>query len=66
MRRHLTNHFAAGRHLSGVILLRSGHPLVRYVNELLIVWGRFNGGRVDRPGLLPAGINLQDLINGRI
>ena len=35
---HLAAHFAAGRHTAGVILLRNGFTLSRYVQEILNLW----------------------------
>ena len=35
---HLAAHFAAGRHTSGVILMRRGFPLARFVQEVLLIW----------------------------
>jgi hypothetical protein len=38
MRRHLGDHFAAGHHTWGVILLRNGFPLARYVADIHLIW----------------------------
>jgi hypothetical protein len=35
---HLADHFAAGRHTVGVILLRKYHSMRTYVEELLRLW----------------------------
>ena len=34
----LTNHFAKGLHTWGVILVRKGFSLARYIQEMLLVW----------------------------
>ena len=38
MPRHLTHRFQAGGHTMGVILLREGWPVGRFVEELLLIW----------------------------
>jgi hypothetical protein len=38
MKDHLTDHFNAGRHTCGLILLRSGFPLARYVADIHLIW----------------------------
>jgi hypothetical protein len=35
---HLKDHFAAGHHTSGVILLRRGLPFERYLTDLRLIW----------------------------
>jgi hypothetical protein len=35
---HMANHFAAGRHTNGVLLLRHGFPLARYVQDIVLIW----------------------------
>jgi hypothetical protein len=38
MKDHLTDHFNAGRHTCGLILLRSGFPLARYAADIHLIW----------------------------
>jgi hypothetical protein len=38
MTKHLANHFTAGHHTCGVILLRDGLPLARYVADIHLIW----------------------------
>jgi hypothetical protein len=38
MPRHLVNHFVGGHHTAGVILMRAGYPLGRYIREILDHW----------------------------
>jgi hypothetical protein len=38
MTRHLGNHFAAGHQTWGLILLRDGFPLARYVADVHLIW----------------------------
>lgn len=35
---HVASHLAAGRHTCGVILLRRGLPIRRYVDDLVLMW----------------------------
>jgi len=35
---HLADHFAGDHHTWGVILLRGGFPLGRYIEDLLMIW----------------------------
>jgi hypothetical protein len=35
---HLANHFAAGHHTRGVVLLRQDFPFRAYVDDLLLLW----------------------------
>jgi len=35
---HLKDHFDAGHHTCGVILLRGGFPLMRYVADIHLIW----------------------------
>jgi hypothetical protein len=35
---HLAQHYAAGRHTWGVLILRLGFPWPRYIDNLLLVW----------------------------
>lgn len=37
MPQHLTGHFAKGRHTYGVVLLRKGFALARYVHEIAVI-----------------------------
>jgi hypothetical protein len=39
MVQHLINHYAAGHHTHGVILLRDGFPLSQYLDEIILIWG---------------------------
>ncbi len=38
MRRHLANHFQAGHHTCGLILLRNGFSVARYASEIRLIW----------------------------
>ena len=35
---HLKKHFGKGKHTMGVVLLRQGFPLSRYVEEITLIW----------------------------
>jgi hypothetical protein len=51
---HLASHFAAGGHTAGVILLRGGYPLGRYVQEILGQWKTTSADEwIDRTIYLP-------------
>jgi hypothetical protein len=51
---HLRQHFHAGQHTCGVVLLRNGFPLARYVHELLLIWGASTAAEwVDMAVYLP-------------
>lgn len=51
---HLANHFAAGRHTAGVILLRKGYTLGRYAREIVDQWVSTTADEwVDRTIYLP-------------
>jgi hypothetical protein len=39
MPQHLVDHFAAGHHTAGVILMRKGFANAVYRDELLLIWG---------------------------
>ena len=36
--RHLADHYDAGHHTAGVILLRGGFPVARYAAEIRLIW----------------------------
>ncbi len=51
---HLKDHFAAGHHTSGVILLRSGFPFGRYLRELHLIWFAMTADEwIDRTDYIP-------------
>jgi hypothetical protein len=35
---HLVAHFAGGHHTWGVVLMKEGYPVGRYIDELLTIW----------------------------
>jgi len=35
---HLKDHFTAGHHTAGVILMKIGYPVGRYLEDLLLIW----------------------------
>jgi hypothetical protein len=39
MSEHLQAHAQAGHATAGVVLMRQGHTLARFVNEILLIWG---------------------------
>jgi hypothetical protein len=41
---HLKQHFAAGHHTWGVILMREGYSVGRYLDDLLLVWSVMTAG----------------------
>jgi hypothetical protein len=54
MGQHLADHFAAGRHTAGVVLMRRGFPLARYVQDLLLIWVATEDAEwVDRVDYIP-------------
>ena len=42
MAKHLAAHFQQGRHTCGVLILRQGFPIVRYAEELVLIWSSFD------------------------
>ena len=51
---HLTDHFAAGRHTHGAILMRSGFPMAAYVQDLLLIWYATTADEwIDRTDYIP-------------
>ncbi len=38
MKQHLQDHFDAGHHTNGVILLRSGCSISQYASEIRLIW----------------------------
>lgn len=38
MARHVESHQAEGHHTLGVFYLRSGFPILRYVEDLILIW----------------------------
>jgi len=51
---HMAAHFAAGHHTAGVILMRGGYSLGRYVDDLVLVWAIETAEEwVDRTDYIP-------------
>src|SRR5262245_1608535 len=51
---HLIDHFAAGHHTAGVILLRGGYSLGRFAQEIVAQWAATTADEwVDRTIYLP-------------
>jgi hypothetical protein len=51
---HLAAHFAAGLHTAGVILMRQGFPLGRYVREIVNRWTTTTAADwIDRTDYIP-------------
>lgn len=38
MPRHLQNHYDAGHHTWGVLLMRNGYPLADFYQEIVLIW----------------------------
>ncbi|HBI44339.1 MAG TPA: hypothetical protein DDY78_16030 [Planctomycetales bacterium] len=54
MKRHLRDHFAAGRHTCGVVLTKGRFGLRRYVNDILLIWQVMTTDEwVDRTDYIP-------------
>jgi Domain of unknown function (DUF5615) len=54
MRRHVQDHLNAGHHTCGVILTRGGFALMRYVNDILLIWQATTPDEwVDRMDYIP-------------
>jgi hypothetical protein len=51
---HLADHFAAGLHTAGVILMRDGFPLAAYVQEIIDQWAKTTADDwIDRTIYIP-------------
>jgi hypothetical protein len=51
---HLVDHYAAGRHTAGVMLMRRGFSLARYVQEILQHWSTTTADEwIDRTTCIP-------------
>jgi hypothetical protein len=51
---HLANHFRAGHHTRGVVLMRNGFRLTRYLDEIQLIWGATTGDEwVDLTDCIP-------------
>jgi hypothetical protein len=51
---HLINHYSAGRHTAGVMLIRRGFSLTRYVQEILQYWSTTTADEwIDRTVYVP-------------
>jgi hypothetical protein len=51
---HLVDHYASGRHTAGVMLMRRGFSLVRYVQEILQYWNTTTADEwIDRTVYIP-------------
>jgi hypothetical protein len=54
MPQHLSDHFAAGHHTAGVILMRNGLSLAVYRDELRLIWGATTADEwIDKTDYLP-------------
>jgi Domain of unknown function (DUF5615) len=54
MPQHLFDHFAKGHHTHGVVLLRKGFALVRYVYEIMVIYQASSADEwIDRTVYLP-------------
>jgi hypothetical protein len=54
MPKHLAAHFAAGRHTCGVLLLRGGFGVARYVHEIALIWQATTANEwIDRTDVIP-------------
>ncbi len=54
MKQHLQDHFAAGRHTCGVVLMKGGFALRRYVDDILLIWQATTADEwVDRTDYIP-------------
>jgi hypothetical protein len=51
---HLVDHFAAGHHTAGVLLMRQGFPVGRYVREILMRYRTTTADEwIDRTEYIP-------------
>jgi hypothetical protein len=51
---HLTDHFVAGHHTAGVMLLRQGFPLGHYIQEILMRYRTMTADEwIDRTEYIP-------------
>jgi hypothetical protein len=51
---HLVDHYAAGRHTAGIMLMRGGFRLARYVQEVLQHWNTTTADEwIDRTVYIP-------------
>jgi Domain of unknown function (DUF5615) len=54
MPQHRDAHFAAGRHTWGIILMREGFALARYVQDVLLIWHATTQDEwIDRTDYIP-------------
>ncbi len=54
MPQHLSDHFAAGRHTHGVVILRQGFSLAAYLRDLLLIWHATTAEEwIDRTDYIP-------------
>jgi hypothetical protein len=54
MPQHLADHFQAGHHTAGLILLRSGFSVGRYATEVRLIWFATTSDEwVDRTDYIP-------------
>ena len=54
MRQHLQEHFDAGNHTCGVVLMKGGFALKRYIADILLIWQATTADEwVDRTDYIP-------------